>query len=94
MAPELKRLEATVHGVVQGVGYRWYARQMARRLNLSGYVRNRYDRTVEVVAEGRERSLRAFLADLERGPSAAVVERVDASWLPADSSFHSFEVRF
>jgi acylphosphatase len=94
MASELKRLEATVHGMVQGVGYRWYARQMARRLNLSGYVRNRYDRTVEVIAEGEERSLREFLADLERGPSAAVVERVDARWLPADSSFHGFEVRF
>jgi acylphosphatase len=94
MASELKRLEATVHGMVQGVGYRWYARQMARRLNLSGYVRNRYDRSVEVIAEGEERSLREFLADLERGPSAAVVERVDARWLPADSSFHGFEVRF
>jgi acylphosphatase len=94
MAPELKRLEATVHGMVQGVGYRWYAREMARRLNLSGYVRNRYDRTVEVVAEGQERSLREFLADLERGPSAAFVERVDTRWLPANSSFHGFEVRF
>jgi len=94
MASELKRLEATVHGMVQGVGYRWYARQMARRLNLSGYVRNRYDRTVEVIAEGQERSLREFLADLERGPSAAIVERVDARWLPANSSFHGFEVRF
>jgi acylphosphatase len=80
MASDSKRLEATVHGLVQGVGYRWYARQMARRLNLSGYVRNRSDRTVEVVAQGRE--------------SAAVVERVDSRWLPPSGIFHGFEVRF
>lgn len=94
MVSERKRLEATVHGLVQGVGYRWYARQMARRLNLSGYVRNRYDRTVEVVAEGQESALREFLSYLETGPSAAVVERVDARWSPANSAFYSFEVRF
>ena len=73
MTSDPKRLEATVYGLVQGVGYRWYARQMARRLNLAGYVRNRYDRTVEVVAEGQEHALREFLAYLETGPSAAVV---------------------
>ena len=90
----LKRLDATVYGQVQGVGYRWYARQMARRLNLSGYVRNRSNGTVEVLAEGQERTLRDFLAYLETGPSAAVVERVDARWSPASSTFYGFEVRF
>jgi acylphosphatase len=94
MAPDSTRLEATVHGLVQGVGYRWYARQMARRLNLSGYVRNRSDRTVEVVAQGPEQALREFLAHLETGPSAAVVERVDSNWLPPSGLFHGFEVRF
>jgi acylphosphatase len=94
MGSELKRLEATVQGQVQGVGYRWFARQMARRLNLSGYVRNRYDRTVEVVAEGPEQTLREFLSHLETGPSAAVVEHVDAKWSPAKRAFYGFEVRF
>ena len=94
MGFELKRLDATVHGLVQGVGYRWHVRQMARRLNLSGYVRNRSDGAVEVLAEGPERTLRDFLAYLESGPSAAVVERVDARWSPATSTFCGFEVRF
>lgn len=100
MVSELKRLEATVYGLVQGVGYRWYARQMARRLNLSGYVRNRSDGTVEVVAEGQEHTLRALLAYLESGPSAASVQRVDARWSPASSKANAasglvgFEVRF
>ena len=40
-----KRVEAIVHGYVQGVGFRWSTREVARRLNLRGYVRNRHDRT-------------------------------------------------
>jgi acylphosphatase len=94
MVSDPKRLEATVHGLVQGVGYRWYARQMARRLNLSGYVRNRHNRTVEIVAEGPEGALRELLSCLETGPSAAVVERVDARWSPSRNAFYGFEVRF
>lgn len=94
MSSERKRLEAVVHGMVQGVGFRWHTRQVARRLNLQGYVRNRRDRTVEVVAEGPERTLREFLAYLEAGPSSAVVERVDAKWHSSSGAFHGFEVRF
>lgn len=91
---EHRRLEAIVYGLVQGVGFRWHAREWARRLSLRGYVRNRYDRTVEVVAEGPELALREFLSFLEAGPSAAIVERVDAQWLPSSGRFHGFEVRF
>jgi acylphosphatase len=91
---EQKQLRATVRGMVQGVGFRWHTREVARRLNLRGYVRNRYDRTVEVVAEGPEHTLRQFLAFLEQGPSAAVVKGVDVEWQPSSGAFHGFEVRF
>ena len=88
------RLEAIVHGYVQGVGYRWRTREVARRLNLRGYVRNRADRTVEVVAEGPERALRELLSYLREGPSAASVARVEEKWLPSRGGYASFEVRF
>lgn len=91
---EQKRLEARVHGQVQGVGYRFYARQMARRLNLQGFVRNCIDHTVEVVAEGDRHALEQLLAYLKQGPSAATVERVDVKWLPSRHTFLGFEVRF
>jgi acylphosphatase len=94
MNAEHRRLEAIVHGYVQGVGFRWSTRDVARRLNLRGYVRNCWDRTVEVVAEGPERTLRELLAFLEVGPSAASVDRVDANWLPGRGEFYGFEVRF
>jgi acylphosphatase len=91
---EQKRLEARVYGQVQGVGYRFYARQMARFLNLQGYVRNLPDRSVEVVAEGEKHALDQFLTRLKQGPSAATVERVDVKWLPSRHTFLGFEVRF
>ena len=94
MVSTQKRLEAVVHGVVQGVGFRWHTRQVGRRLNLKGYVRNRYDGTVEVVAEGPEQELHEFLTYLETGPSAAVVKGVDVKWLPCGGSLYGFEVRF
>jgi acylphosphatase len=94
MASEHKRLEATVRGYVQGVGFRWWTREVARRLGLRGYVRNRHDRTVEVVAEGPEHALRELLASLSAGPSAASVEHVDVKWLPYRGTFLGFEVRF
>ena len=91
---EHRRLEAVVHGWVQGVGFRWRTRDVARRLGLQGYVRNRPDRTVEVVAEGPESALRELLSFLEAGPTGAVVERVDASWLPPGTQLRGFEVRY
>jgi len=63
-------------------------------LGLRGYVRNRLDRTVQVVAEGNERDLNEFLSYLESGPSSAVVEHVEVSWLPSSGEFSDFEVRF
>ena len=91
---EEAQLRAIVHGLVQGVGFRWSVRQVARRLNLRGYVRNRRDRTVEVVAEGSKSTLRELFSYLQSGPSGAVVERVDSEWLPSSGRYYGFEVRF
>lgn len=91
---EQKRLHAIVHGFVQGVGFRWWTRQAARRLGLRGYVRNRRDRTVEVVAEGAQHALHEFLLLLQAGPSSSAVERVDVKWAVSSGKFRGFEVRF
>ena len=88
------RLEAIVHGIVQGVNFRWYTRQQATRLNVVGYVRNRWDGTVEVVAEGQRKDLETLLAWLHEGPRSAVVERVDAQWGEPTGEFSRFEIRY
>lgn len=69
-------LHVQVVGRVQGVGYRWFTRVNARRLQLAGWVMNRSDGTVEIAASGREEKLREFRRLLERGPDGAEVTEV------------------
>jgi acylphosphatase len=89
----LQRLEATVRGRVQGVGFRWFVSRVASRLELDGWVSNRSDGSVQVVAEGRSDALEQLLAAVQRGPSGASVERVDVVRGPATGSFQGFEIR-
>lgn len=68
--------------MVQGVGFRWFARESARRLDLAGWVRNRPDGAVEVAAEGPTEMVELFLRDVSRGPPGARVQAVEH--LPAE----------
>lgn len=89
----MKRLEASVFGRVQGVYYRASTRQQAQALGLSGWVRNEYDGSVRVVAEGDEAALDRLLAYLEQGPPGAYVSRVETTWQEATGEFSAFYVR-
>ena len=94
METDKARLQAHVHGRVQGVGYRVFVRDAARRLNLAGSVSNEEDGSVRVVAEGARADLERLLADLHRGPFAAMVTRVDVRWdAPAGEPAGRFEVQ-
>ena len=75
MAEAAKRLR--IHGRVQGVFYRAWAVETARGLGLRGWVRNRRDGTVELVAHGPEEEIGRFIERCREGPLAAAVERVD-----------------
>jgi acylphosphatase len=88
------RLHAVVHGHVQGVNFRYYTVRAAQRLGLTGWVANRWDGSVETVAEGRRRDLDELLGHLHRGSPAAFVQRVDAEWQPATGEFTSFRVQY
>lgn len=67
-----------VHGRVQGVWYRGWTVDAARALGLAGWVRNRRDGSVEILADGPEAALDALVAQCRRGPPAARVARVEA----------------
>jgi acylphosphatase len=70
-------LHVVVRGRVQGVGFRWFVRERARRLGLAGWVRNREDGSVEVHAEGEPDALQRLRQDLCSGPSGAKVSGLD-----------------
>lgn len=91
--PPAVRLEATVTGAVQGVGYRWFVQQAAARLELRGWVANRADGAVVCVVEGPRPALEALLNELARGPIGAQVARVMPAWMIATGRFSRFEIR-
>lgn len=82
-----------ISGMVQGVGYRWFAHRAALRLCVSGYVKNLRDGRVEVYAAGPAALLVALRAELERGPRGAVVSSVVEEDAPVDPRFtHEFSI--
>jgi len=76
-----------VSGIVQGVGYRFFAQRAARRLGISGYARNLRDGRVEVYAVGTEIVLETFRTELRRGPAAASVSHLEVEKTVVDSQY-------
>lgn len=88
------RIRMIIEGRVQGVWFRDSTRRQALALGVTGWVRNRPDGAVEVVAEGTEDSVRRLSAWGHRGPSAARVTRVredEEAWV---GEFDSFEISY
>jgi acylphosphatase len=76
-----------VSGMVQGVGYRYFAMRIAQRLGLSGFARNLPDGRVEVYAAGSAPKLAEFRKELERGPQGAAVATVAEEEAPLNPEF-------
>jgi acylphosphatase len=69
-------LRLVVGGRVQGVGFRWFVREAARRHRLAGWVRNRADGSVELEVSGDDGGVHEFLATVREGPAGARVDEV------------------
>jgi acylphosphatase len=87
------RLHAMIKGRVQGVGFRAFVVESGAALGATGWARNRWDGSVEVVAEGDRQTLENLLVALKRGPRIANVTQVDEQWGPASGEFRSFRVK-
>ena len=72
-------IRATVHGRVQGVGFRYSLARQAQSRGVAGSAANRPDGAVEVVLEGEQEAVESLVRWYEEGPGGAVVERVDVS---------------
>jgi acylphosphatase len=90
---ENKRLNAIVIGRVQGVSFRYYVVELAESLNLRGWVRNKWNGSVEVTAEGSYPNLETLLQALREGPPMARVDDVCFEWQPYTGEFNDFQVR-
>ena len=95
MSAARRRVRLVITGRVQGVAFRQATVDEARRIgSLSGWVRNRPDGSVEVLAEGEHTALEALLAFCRRGPRLARVEGVQAGWEPAQGGLAPFDIAF
>jgi len=91
--PMVTRAHVVYHGNVQGVGFRYTARSVARPYAIGGFVKNLTNGTVELVAEGEETEVRRFLDDLQVDMGGFVRSREIVFEEPT-GEFHDFGVRF
>ena len=90
--PSVVSAHMTVHGRVQGVGFRVFAAQAARRLQLLGGVWNRDDGRVVVEVEGPKVVIETLLKELTIGPPAAEVSQIETRWGPPTGRFSDFRI--
>ncbi len=90
MTIQAKRI--VVHGRVQGVGFRYFVQDVGFRLGLKGDVRNCWDSTVEIYAEGNARSIVEFIKEVQKGPPLARVSRLEVQDIKPSGTYRSFTV--
>jgi acylphosphatase len=88
------RVHCIVHGLVQGVAFRAHTQHQARRLGLRGWVRNRANGTVEILAEGKPANVQRLVDWCQHGPPGARVTQVEVSWEAPGEDLETFEIRY
>ena len=86
------RIHAFVSGFVQGVGFRFFVFQYGVNLNLKGWVRNRINGQVELIAEGPKSVLELFIDKVKEGPQMARVENINVDWQSPTGEFPNFTI--
>ncbi len=85
-------LYSKIFGKVQGVGFRYFIQYWAEKLNLTGYAKNLFDGTVEVLAQGKEKNLQELIEKLKIGPRLAEVRKMDLIFQKPKEYFLGFKI--
>lgn len=94
MVNELKTVHLIVKGTVQGVGFRYYTRQLAGNLGLSGFVKNLANGDVEIEAEGEKEHLQALVHDLQTKNMAEYIADLKVEWSAYQHKYSDFVISF
>jgi acylphosphatase len=87
-----KRVQMVISGRVQGVYFRASAQREARQLGVTGYIRNRPDGSVEIIAEGEEDLIKGLSLWVQKGPTTARVDKVETRWRSYTGEFSDFRI--
>ena len=90
----MKRIIINVYGLVQGVFFRYTTRKVARKLGLTGIVKNMPDGSIYIEAEGPENNLLELLEFAKKGPNYAKVEDVKYEFKDLENKFKGFDYGF
>lgn len=89
-----KAYKLLVHGKVQGVGYRWFVKEIAEEEKLFGYVKNNHDGTVEIVVEAEnEDKIKKFIERIKQEHPYAIVKKVDVLEISVNN-YENFDIVF
>ena len=83
-----------VTGMVQGVGFRYFAMRQANQLGLNGYVKNRGDGSVEIQVEGQRETVDRFRSILREGPGYSSVDNVEITYEAYSAKYKKFSVEY
>jgi acylphosphatase len=89
---EKARVHVFISGLVQGVFFRWNTKKMADKLQLFGWVRNLPDGRVEAIFEGNKENIEKMIEWCKKGPSEAIVEKVEIIWEEYKSEYKEFKI--
>lgn len=89
-----KRIALAVHGRVQGVGFRFFTKDSADRLRLTGWVRNEFNGTVVAEVQGEATHVDRFCSELGRGPMFGSVSDLQLQEIPTVSNESLFTIRY
>lgn len=80
-----------ISGFVQGVGYREFVKKEAKKIGITGWVRNLSDRRVEILAQGTESQLKDLIKRCEKGSFLSEVKNISIEWEEINEEFNEFK---
>ena len=83
-----------IHGKVQGVGYRFYATRVARRMGLKGWIQNNRDGSVEALVVGEKQAIDDWVEEIREGPRYSEVTKIDSESREFTGKLPDFDVKF
>ena len=87
-----KRFHVFIKGRVQGVGFRYFTKETAQKLGITGWVRNTYTGDVEITAEGNSDQINNFIIAIRKGPQSAFVSEFNPDWEEPTGEFKKFNI--
>jgi len=90
----MKHVSIKISGFVQGVFFRYYSKEMAESIGITGWVSNQDDGSVQIEAEGDEEQISRFIAWCQHGPRGARVDKVETSFSPLLQQYSGFRITY